>query len=192
MLKSVKMKNQSSLPVIPEEIIIRKIYVIRGQKVMIDRDLANLYGIETKVLKQAVKRNIDRFPEDFMFEMTWEEFQNWRSQIVTSNSERMGLRYTPFCFTEQGVTMLSCILSSKKAIETNIRIIRVFTKIREMLLTHKDILLRLEQFEKQLGKNSDDIQMIFKALKQFLNPPQEPRKRIGYKRKSEESGDVQI
>jgi hypothetical protein len=145
-----------------------------------------LYGIETKVLKQAVKRNIDRFPEDFMFEMTGEEFQNWRSQFVTSNSERMGLRYAPFCFTEQGVTMLSCILNSKKAIETNIRIIRVFTKMREMLLAHKDILLKLEQFEKQVGKNSEDIQLIFKALRQFLNPPQELRKQIGYKRTSEE------
>ena len=181
------MKNQSSLPAIPEETIISKIYVIRGQKVMIDRDLAKLYGIETKVLKQAAKRNFDRFPEDFMFEMTGEEFQNWRSQIVTSNSERMGLRYAPFCFTEQGVTMLSCVLNSKKAIETNIRIIRVFIKMREMLLTHKDILLKLEQFEKQLGKNSEDIQIIFKALRQFLNPPQEPRKLIGYKRKSEDS-----
>ena len=137
------MKNQDSLPAIPDETIISKIHQIRDQKVMIDRDLSDLYGIETKVLKQAVKRNIDRFPEDFMFEMTGEEFQNWRSQFVTSNSERMGLRYAPFCFTEQGVTMLSCILNSKKAIETNIRIIRVFTKIREMLLTHKDILLKL-------------------------------------------------
>ncbi len=118
--------------------------------------------------------------------MTGEEFQNWRSQIVTSNSERMGLRYAPFCFIEQGVTMLSCILNSKKAVETNIRIIRVFTKMREMLLTHKDILLKLEQFEKQLGKNSEDILMIFKALRQFLNPPKEPRKQIGYKRMSEE------
>ena len=186
------MKNQSSLPAIPEETIMSKIYVIRGQKVMMDRDLANLYGIETKVLKQAVKRNIDRFPDDFMFEMTGEEFQNWRSQIVTSNSERMGLRYTPFCFTEQGVTMLSCILNSKKAIETNIRIIRVFTKMREMLLAHKDILLKMELFEKQLGKNSEEIQVIFKALRQFMNPSQEPRRQIGYKRKSEELGDDQI
>jgi hypothetical protein len=98
----------------------------------------------------------------------------------------MGLRYAPYCFTEQGVTMLSCVLKSKKAIETNIRIIRVFIKMREMLMNHKDILLKLEQFEKQLGKNSDDIQLIFKALKQFLQPLQEPRKQIGYKRKSEE------
>jgi hypothetical protein len=180
------MNNQDNLSTIPEEIIISKIYFIRGQKVMLDRDLAKLYGIETKVLKQSVKRNVERFPEDFMFEMSGAEFQNWRSQFVTSNSEMMGLRYAPYCFTEQGVTMLSCVLKSKKAIETNIRIIRVFIKMREMLMNHKDILLKLEQFEKQLGKNSDDIQLIFKALKQFLQPLQEPRKQIGYKRKSEE------
>lgn len=97
---------------------------------MIDRDLAELFGVETKVLKQAVKRNISRFPEDFMFEMTDEEFQDWRSQFVTSKSDIMGLRYPPFCFTEQGVTMLSCVLNSQRAIEANIRIIRVFTKMR--------------------------------------------------------------
>jgi len=166
------MRKQSLLPSLPDEIIINKIYLIRGQKIMIDRDLAALYGVATKVLKQAVKRNIERFPEDFMFEMSDEEFQNWRSQFVTSNSEMMGLRYAPYCFTEQGLTMLSCILNSKKAVDTNIRIIRVFTKMREMLLTHKDILLKLEKFEKQLVHNNEDIQLIFKALKQLINPPQ--------------------
>jgi phage regulator Rha-like protein len=180
------MRKQHPLPVIPEETIINKIYQIRGQKVMIDRDLAALYGVEAKRLKAAVRRNIERFPEDFMFEMTNEEFQIWRTQIASSKSDMIGLRYAPYCFTEQGLTMLSCVLNSKKAIDTNIRIIRVFTKMREMLLTHKDILFKLEMFEKQIEKNSDDIQLIFKALKQFLNPPQEPRKQIGYKRKSEE------
>ncbi len=179
------MENKENIPGIPEETIISKIYQIRGQKVMIDRDLAELYNIGTKVLKQAVKRQIERFPEDFMFEMTDDEFQNWRSQFVTSNQDRMGLRYAPYCFTEQGVTMLSCILNSKKAIETNIRIIRVFTKMREMLMTHKDILLKLEKFEQQIGRNTDNIQVIFKALKQFLNQPVEPRRQIGYKRNSE-------
>ena len=157
------MRAQEFLPAIPEEAIISKIYQIRGQKVMIDRDLAELYGVEAKRLKEAVRRNIDRFPEDFMFELTNEEFQNWRTQIASSNSDRMGLRYAPYCFTEQGVTMLSCVLNSKKAIEMNIRIIRVFTKMRDMLMTHKDILLKLAQVEKQIGKNSEDIQLIFKA-----------------------------
>src|SRR5476651_635485 len=122
-----------------EEIIINKIYLIRKQKIMLDRDLAELYGVETRHLKQAVKRNMHRFPKDFMFQMTAKEFKNWRSQFVTSNSDKMGLRQAPSCFTEQGVTMLSCILNSKQAIEVNIRIIRIFTKMREMLITHKDI-----------------------------------------------------
>jgi len=172
--------------IIPEETIINKIFLIRGQKVMVDRDLADLYCVEAKRLKEAVRRNADRFPEDFMFEMTHEEFQNWRTQFASSNSERMGLRYAPFCFTEQGVTMLSCILNNKKAIETNIRIIRVFTKMREMLLTHKDILLKLEQFERQLVKNSEDIQVVFTALKQFLIHKQKPRRQIGYKQYTED------
>lgn len=180
------MRNQKHLPAIPEEAIISKIYQIRGQKVMIDRDLSELYGVEAKRLKEAVRRNIERFPEDFMFELTTDEFQIWRTQIASSKSDMIGLRYAPYCFTEQGVTMLSCVLSSKKAIETNIRIIRVFTKMREMLMAHKDILLKLAQFEQEIGRKSDDIQLIFKALKQFLNPSQETRKQIGYKRKSEE------
>jgi len=174
------------LPTIPDEVIVSKIYLIRDQKVMVDRYLGELFGLETKVLKQAVKRNIKRFPIDFMFELTNEEFQNWRSQFVTSKSDIMGLRYPPFCFTEQGVTMLSCILNSQRAIDTNIRIIRVFSKMREMLLTHKDILIKLEQFEKQIVKNSEDIQLIFDALKQLLSPPHEPRKRIGFKRRNEQ------
>ena len=180
------MNSLQTFPVIPEEAIISKIYLIRGKKVMIDRELAELYGIGIKALKQAVKRNSDRFPEDFMFEMSLEEFQIWRSQFVTSKSDIIGLRYAPYCFTEQGVAMLSCVLTSKKAIETNIRIIRVFTKMREMILTHKDVLLKLEQFEKVLGKNSDDIRLIFQALNQLFNPPQKPRKQIEYKRSSEE------
>ena len=178
------MKNQNLLT-IPEEEIINKIYLIRGQRIMIDRDLSELYGVETKRLKEAVRRNIQRFPSDFMFELTDEEFQHWRTQFATSKSDIMGLRYAPFCFTEQGVTMLSCILNSQRAIDTNIRIIRVFAKMREMLMTQKDILLKLEHFEKQIMKNSENIQSIFRVLKQFLNPPQEPRRQIGYRRNTE-------
>jgi hypothetical protein len=148
---------------------------------MIDRDLATIYGIETKVLKQAVKRNLERFPEDFMFEMTKEEFENWRSQIVTSNSDKMGLRHAPYCFTEQGVTMLSCVLSSKRAIEVNIKIIRVFSRLKEMVLTHKDILLKLEKLENQTDKNSKEIQIIFNALRQLLSPPIVPGRKVGFK-----------
>jgi hypothetical protein len=150
------MKNKLSEISVPDEIIAQIIYLIRGQKVMIDRDLAELYVVETKVLKQAVKRNLDRFPEDFMFEMTKIEFANWRSHFVTSKSDTMGLRYAPFCFTEQGLTMLSCILNSKRAIEVNIKIIRVFTRMREVFLTQKDILLKLEQLERNVIENKSN------------------------------------
>jgi hypothetical protein len=176
-----------------EEAIISKIYMIRGRKVMLDRDLAELYGVETRVLNQAVRRNEKRFPDDFMFQLTSEELADWKSQIVISNREKLGLRKPPLAFTEQGVAMLSSVLNSQTAIEVNIQIIRVFTKMREMLLTHKDILVKLEQVEKQLLKqdarmntHEDDIQMIFEALKELLNPPIEPRPRIGFRRQGEE------
>lgn len=170
---------------LPDEIIISKIYLIKGQKVMIDRDLAELYGVETKVLKQAVRRNLARFPEDFMFEMNKKEFELWRNENITSSKDRKGLRYVPFCFTEQGVTMLSCILNSSTAIEVNIRIIRIFTKLREMVLTHKDILLKLEQLERNVIKHDFDIKLIFDYLKELLNPKTGAITRIGFKRKDE-------
>ncbi|HBG69237.1 MAG: DNA-binding protein [Bacteroidetes bacterium GWF2_43_63] len=174
------MKTET-ISVFPDEIILNKIFLIRGKKVMIDRDLAEMYDVETKRLKEAVKRNIERFPKDFMFEMNKREFKNWRSQFATSNSDNMGLRYAPCCFTEQGVTMLACILNSKRAIDVNIRIIRVFTRMREMIMTNKDILLKLEQLETQVLRSSDDIQLIFSALKQLLTQPEVPRKKIGFK-----------
>jgi hypothetical protein len=176
--------------IITDELIVDKIYVIRGKKIMLDRDLAELYGVETKVLKQAVKRNLERFPDDFMFEMTGPELKNWRSQNVTSNSEKMGLRYKPFCFTEQEVAMLSSVLKSKQAIEVNIRIIRIFTKMREALSSHKDILASLEYLEKKVNQNDEDIHQIFEALKQLLNPKLPPRKRIGFKPEAENKSHV--
>lgn len=152
---------------------------------MLDRDLAALYDVETKVLKQAVKRNIERFPKDFMFELTKEELENWRSQFVTSNSEKMGLRYLPYCFTEQGVAMLSSVLNSSQAIEVNIRIIHIFTKMREALYSNKDILFKVSQLERSIHSHDKDIHLIFEALKQLLNPKQTPRKRIGFKPETE-------
>ncbi len=169
---------------IPDELVISKIYLIRGQKVMLDRDLAELYGVETKQLKRQVKRNQDRFPEDFMFELSQEELNNLRSQIGTSSWG--GTRYTPFAFSEQGVSMLSGVLNSETAIRVHIQIIRVFAKMRELLLTHKDILLQLEKIEKKLSGYDEDIQLIFQYLKQLLNPPQPPRNRVGFRRKNEE------
>ena len=181
----MKIKKQVSLATFDEKVI-NKIYIIRKQKVMVDRDLAEMYGIETKVLKQAVKRNLERFPKDFMFEMSKKEFEDWRSQFVTSNSaDIMGLRYAPFCFTEQGVAMLSSILNSTIAIQVNIQIIRVFTRMKEMLLSNKDILLKLEKLEKDVKVNKEDIAMIFQALKQLLSSPQPKRRMIGFNRDEE-------
>ncbi|MFZ1262684.1 MAG: ORF6N domain-containing protein [Chitinophagaceae bacterium] len=125
------------------------------------------------------------FLKIFLFEMSWEELENWRSQFVTSNADKMGLRYSPFCFTEQGVAMLSSVLNSETAIRVNIQIIRVFTKMRELLLTHKDILLQLQNIEKKLTGHDEDIALIFQYLKQLLNPPQPPRRKIGFRRKGE-------
>jgi hypothetical protein len=176
------MEKQQKHPLVPDEIVMDKIYLVRGQKVMLDRDLAELYGVETKRLKEAVRRNMSRFPEDFMFEMNVEEFENWRTQNATSKQDRQGLRYAPFCFTEQGVTMLSCILNSERAIAVNIQIIRIFTRMREVLLTHKDILLKLEQLEQKTSSHNADIQLIFEYLKELLSPPQEPRNMIGFTR----------
>jgi len=173
--------NTKNLPVtIPDEVVMEKIYIIRGKKVMLDRDLAQLYNVETKVLKQAVRRNIDRFPKDFMFELSKEEFTNLRSQIVTSSWG--GIRYAPMAFTEQGVAMLSSVLNSKLAILVNIQIIRVFTKMRELILTHKDLLLKMEQLEKRVGKQDQKIALVFKYLKKFIDVQDKPRESIGYKR----------
>lgn len=147
-----------------DERIVNHIYMIRGQRVMVDSDLAVLYGVETKRLKQQVRRNINRFPEDFMFEMTESELENWRSQIATSNA----LRHKPFCFTEQGVTMLACILNSALAIEMNIRIIRLFTSMREAISNHKEILLRLELIENRVTEHDGSVQLIFDAIKDLL------------------------
>jgi len=179
---------------ITDESVISKIFLIRGKKVMLDRDLAEMYGVETNQLKRQVKRNIDRFPSDFMFEMNNEEFQNWRSQFGISKKDKMGLRYAPFCFTEQGVAMLSSVLNSKTAIEVNIQIIRIFSRIRAEILSNKDFLIKLENLEKRmlkqnekLNKHEDEIQIIFDALKQLINPPLVARKRIGFKNSDEES-----
>jgi len=179
------MKRNQTATSLPDEVIMNKIYVVGNKKVMIDRDLADLYGVETKRLKEAVRRNINRFPKDFMFEMNEDEFGNWRTQFATSKSDRVGLRYAPFCFTEQGVTMAACILNSERAIAVNIQIIRIFTKMREMLLTNKDIFLQLEKLEIKLANHDKDILIIFKYLKQLLNPPEPTRRRIGFRRNDE-------
>ena len=175
-----------------DEKVISKIYLLRGQKAMLDRDLAEMYGVETRTLNQAVKRNIKRFPEDFMFQMTEEELEEWKSQNVISNKERMGLRKLPNVFTEQGVAMLSGVLNSDTAIEVNIRIMRVFTKLREALLANEDILLKLELLDKKLINIGHDVKMhdgeietIFELIKEIMEEKMRPRPRnpIGFKTK---------
>jgi len=166
--------------IVPMERIMGKIHIIRDTRVMLDRDLAELYGVKTKVLKQAVRRNIKRFPEDFMFELTKEEFENWRSQFVTSNRDKMGLRYTPMAFTEQGVAMLSSVLRSKRAIEVNIAIMRAFVRLREMIATHKELARKLEDLERQLKDHDEQIQAIFETIQQLLTPLEQPKRKIGF------------
>ncbi len=172
-------KAKASVAIIQEKIV-DKIHLVRGLKVMIDKDIAELYGVETKRLKEQVNRNINRFPSHYMIELTKDEYESLRSQNATLK-QGAHTKYLPYAFTEHGVLMLANVLKSGRAIEMSIKIIDVFVKLREMLLTHTDILLKLEILEKQVVQNSDEIRTIFEALKQLLNPQQEPRKRIGFK-----------
>ena len=173
-------RTSSKSALVPIEVIISKIILVRGEKVLLDRDLAELYDVETKVLKQAVRRNIKRFPNDFMFELTKEEFENWRSQFVTSNSDKMGLRYKPMVFTEQGVAMLSSVLRSNRAIEVNIAIMRVFVQLRKMISSHKELAHKLSELEQRLEGHDEQIQVVFEAIRQLMEPPKKPRKKIGF------------
>jgi cell shape-determining protein MreC len=172
------------LQILPDEMIINKIYIIRDKKVMIDRDLAELYGVDTRVLNQTVKRNLKRFPDDFMFQLTDEEFRNLRSQIVTSSWG--GSRFRPMVFTEQGVAMLSSVLNSERAISVNIQIIRVFTRMRALIESHKEILKKLEMLEKKDIELDEKVSLIFEYLKELEQTKKEEtdfskRKRIGFK-----------
>jgi hypothetical protein len=174
----------SDYSLLSEETISNKIYFIRNQKVMLDRDLALLYGIETKRLKEQVKRNISRFTEDFMFELTKDEFSNWRSQFATSNSDKMSLRYLPMVFTEHGVLMLSSVLKSDKAIQTNIQIMRIFTKVRQMLLDTTEMKIDILQIQKKLENNYKNIELVFSYLDELTEKKESenPRTKIGYKK----------
>ncbi len=167
---------------VAEQKILNRIYVVRGEKIMLDKDLAEMYKVETRRLNEQVKRNSKRFPKDFMFTLTAKEFENLKSQNATSSWG--GRRKLPNAFTEQGVSMLSSILNSDVAIEVNIRIIRVFTRLREYALTHKEILLQLAKLEKEVKGNSKDIENIFMVLKELVekqSKPAVPRQKIGFK-----------
>jgi hypothetical protein len=163
--------------IVPMERIANRIYLIRDKKVLLDRDLAELYGVKTKALKQAVRRNIRRFPEDFMFELSKKEFEDWRSQFVTSNQDKMGLRYRPMAFTEQGVAMLSSVLNSDRAIQVNIAIMRAFTQLRRMLSTHEELKRKIEAMERKYDRQ---FGLVFDAIKQLIDTESKPKKKIGF------------
>jgi len=173
------MGKDKTSSLIPAERIERAILIVRGQKVMLDKDLASLYGVPTKALIQAVKRNPGRFPEDFMFQFTKAELEEWRSQIVTSNPKaKMGLRRQPYAFTEQGVAMLSSVLRSERAVRVNVEIMRTFVRLRQLLATHADLTRKLEALEKKYDAH---FQVVFEAIRQLMAPPREPKKgRIGF------------
>lgn len=213
MKKKMKKKRSATLNIIPNERVIKRIFLVRGKKVMFDSDLAEMYGVETRVLNQAVKRNKERFPEDFMFQLSLGEARlfverlrsqlvilnnvgeesSLRSQIVTPSidyaqsirsqfvtASKRNIRYTPYVFTEQGVAMLSSVLKSKRAIQVNIHIMRVFTELREMLLTHKDLREKIEKMEQKYDKR---FKAVFEAIRQLLKKEDEPAGKIGFREK---------
>ncbi len=164
---------------IPEEIIVSKIYLIRDLKVMLDSDLADLYQFQTKRLNEQVKRNLKRFPEDFMFQLTAEEWKNLRSQIATSSWG--GRRVLPYVFTEHGVLMLSSVLNSDRAIAVNIKVVRVYNKLKEILLTNQELLLKMETMEQRVSKQGEMILNVFDYLKKFNDEKERPQTEIGFK-----------
>ncbi len=174
------------LPV-PVDLIARRIYSIRGQRVMLDSDLAELYQVETRVLIQAVKRNNDRFPKDFMFQLAQEEADSLRSQIVTSNVGRGGRRYLPYAFTEHGVAMLSSVLRSKRAVQMNILIIRAFVQIRELLATNKELAARVEKLEGGQRQHDSIIAILVEEIDQLKLLPEPPKRTIGFRPPEEEN-----
>lgn len=160
------------MKIIPQEIIQNKIFIIRGKKVMFDKDLAELYGVETKILNQAVKRNYERFPNDFMFQLTKDEIDSSRSQFVTLKRGQ-NIKYFPYAFTEHGILMLSSVLNSKRAIQVNIEIMRAFVKLRELMLVHKDLQQKIDEMEKKYDRQ---FQIVFEAIRRLIDPPVKNKK----------------
>jgi hypothetical protein len=167
-----------SKQIIPVEQIARKILYLRNQKVLLDRDLAALYGVETRVLNQAVKRNTNRFPDDFVFTLSREEIARI-SQFVTS-SGRLKFSKRVRAFTEQGVAMLSSVLNSERAVKVNIAIMRAFVKLRQTLETNRELARKFEELERRVGKHDEEIAAIFDAIRQLMAPPKQPRREIGF------------
>ena len=167
--------------VVPQEIIENKIFLVRGKKVMFDRDLAVLYGVTTGNLNKAVNRNIERFPDDFMFQLAKEEADSLIFQIGISKTEgRGGRRFLPYAFTENGVAMLSSVLNSERAIHVNIQIMRTFTKLREMLATHKELAHKLAELEGKIERHDDEIKAVFDAIRGLMMHPEPKKKKMGF------------
>ena len=178
---ATKDKNSDETTLITLDLVERKIYIVREQKVMLDSDLALLYGVTTKRLNEQVKRNISRFPEDFMFQLTADELDNLRSQFATSSLKNYGgRRYMPYVFTEQGVAMLSGVLSSERAVQVNIGIMRAFVNMRKMLSTNEEVSKKLTEFENKLGAHDVHFKKVFTAIRLLMNPPTKAEKQIGY------------
>ena len=183
-LKRPIMSKKDEDFIISDEIVVNKIIVIRRKKVMMDTDLAELYDVSTKRLNEQVKRNMKRFPEDFMFQLNPAEKQN----LIESHPHLIKLKFSPnlpFAFTEHGAVMLASVLNSGRAIQVNVQIVRIFSKLRELAVSHKDILLKLEQMEGKLTRHDEEIRLIFQYLKELLTPSSEPLPKIGFKQKGE-------
>lgn len=161
------------------EQIEQKIYFVRGMKVMLDYDLASLYGVAVKYLKRAVKRNLSRFPSDFMLELTKQEYDSLRCQFGTLKRGQHA-KYLPYAFTEQGVAMLSSVLNSERAVQVNIAIMRAFVKLREILLSHKELNRKLEDLEKKFDRHDKEIKAIFEAIRRLMTEPEKPKGRLGF------------
>ena len=161
-------------------IIANRIYAVRGQKVMLDRDLAELYGVQTGTLNQAVKRNRGRFPADFMFQLTARETRSLISQIVISNAARGGSRHRPYAFTQEGVAMLSAVLKSERAVQVNIAIMRAFVSLREMAVNYRNLARKLGELERRCDHHDQNIKVVFDALKRLIHAPEPPRRPIGF------------
>ena len=177
MSDDLKSQIAISKPPLRAEDISQRIHTIRGHRVMLDADLAELYGVTTKVFNQAIQRNMDRFPEDFMFRLTEEEFSDLRSQFVTSKKGRGGRRYLPYVFTEQGVAMLSGVLNNPRAVQVNIAIMRAFVRLRRMLVSHEELARKVDTLEKQYDTQ---FRVVFDAIRALMEPPKTPRRRIGF------------
>ena len=173
---------KKSKAVIPVSSIESKIYTIRGQRVMLDSDLAQLYGVETRALIQATKRNIDRFPEDFMFRLCADEYDSLRSQSVTSKKGQGGRRYLPYAYTEHGTVMLASVLNSQRAIETSIFVVRAFVRMREILSVHKEFARKLSELERRVVGHDEDIKTLIMAIKKLIQSPASPKKQIGFRK----------